>query len=111
MALQTLVTFQSSDEVSKIHFEDYEILDTLGKREEAIAVRLKELLSSIMEAVQEGIESEGELSIEISGAIELKASAGVGIQYLLFNIGADASKTSTMKVAFKTRVIPKSISS
>ena len=76
MALQTLVTFQPSSEVSKIHFEDREILDVLGKREEAIAVQFKELLGSVTEAVQEAIESEGELSVEINGALELKAAAG-----------------------------------
>jgi hypothetical protein len=105
MSLQTLVTFQSSSEVSKIRFEDYEILDVLGEREEAIAVQLKELLSSVTEAVREAIESEGELSVEINGALELKASAG--IQYLFFNVGGGASKTNTMKVTLKTKVTPK----
>jgi len=109
VSLQTLVTFQSSSEVSKIRFEDYEILDVLGEREEAIAVQLKELLSSVTEAVREAIESEGELSVEINGALELKASAG--IQYLFFNVGAGASKTNTMKVTLKTKVTPKDANS
>jgi len=109
MPLQTLVTFQSSSEVSKVRFEDHEILDVLGKREEAIAVQLKELLSSVTEAVQEAIESEGELSFEINGALEMKASAG--IQYLFFNVGAGASNTSTMKVTLKTKVAPKDANS
>lgn len=105
MALQTLVTFQSSSEVSKVRFGDLEILDVLGKREEAVAVQIKELLSSVTEAVREAIESEGELSVEINGALEMKASAG--IQYLLFNVGASASKINTMKVTLKTKVAPK----
>ena len=109
MSLQTLVTFQSSSEVSKIRFEDYEILDLLGEREEAVAVQLKELLSSVTEAVREAIESEGELSVEINGSLELKASAG--IQYLFFNVGAGASKTNTMKVTLKTKVTPKDATS
>ena len=109
MSLQTLVTFQASSEVSRIRFEDYEILDVLGEREEAIAVQLKELLNSVTEAVREAIESEGELSVEINGSLELKASAG--IQYLFFNIGAGASNTSTMKVILKTKVTPKDINS
>jgi hypothetical protein len=109
LSLQTLVTFQASSEVSKIRFEDYEILDVLGEREEAIAVQLKELLSSVTEAVREAIESEGELSVEINGALELKASAG--IQYLFFNVGAGASKTNTMKVTLKTKVTPKDATS
>ena len=109
MSLQTLVTFQASSEVSKIRFEDYEILDVLGEREEAIAVQLKELLNSVTEAVREAIESEGELSVEINGALELKASAG--IQYLFFNVGAGASSTNTMKVTLKTKVTPKDANS
>jgi len=105
MALQTLVTFQSSSEVSKIRLGDREILDILGKREEAIAVQLKELLNSVTETIREAIESEGELSIELEGALELKAAAGV--QYLFFNIGPSVGKTNTMKVAYKTKVAPK----
>lgn len=105
MALQTLVTFQPSSEVSKVRFEDHEILDVLGDREEAIAVQLKELLNSVTEAVREAIESEGELLVEINGSLEMKASAG--IQYLFFNIGAGASQASTMKVTLKTKVVPK----
>ena len=109
MALQTLVTFQSSSEVSKIRFENHEILDVLGAREEAIAVQLKELLSSVTDEVREAIGSEGELSIEINGSVEMKASAG--IQYLFFNVGAGASNTSTMKVTLKTKVAPKDANS
>ena len=105
MTLQTFVTFQSTSEVSTIRVENHEILDTLGKREEAMAVKLKELLSSVTEAVQGAIENEGELSVEISGALEMKASAGV--QYLLFNIGPSVGKTNTMTVTLKTKVTPK----
>lgn len=108
MTLQTLVTFQPSSEVSKVHFGDHEILDVLGTREEAIAIQLQELLSSVTQAVREAIESEGELSVEINGSLELKASAG--IQYLFFNIGAGTSKTNTMKVTLKTKVTPKDAS-
>jgi hypothetical protein len=109
MGLQTLVTFQSSDETTKIHFEDYEILDVLGSREGAIAIQLKQLINSVTESIREAIESEGELSVEISGSLELKASAT--LQYLLFNVGADASKNSTMKVTLTTKISPKEVKS
>jgi len=105
MALQTVVTSQSDVEVSRAFLEDSELLDVLGSREEAIAVQLQELIRSVKESVQEALDSEGELSIEISGSLELKAAAGVG--YLFFNVGADTSKNNTMKVTFKTKISPK----
>lgn len=104
MPIQTLVTFDPSTIVSKVRFENHEILDVLGKREEAIAVQFKELLASVTEAVQEAIEQEEELSIEISGSLDLKVAGGV--QYLFFNVGSEAGKTNTMKVNFTTKITP-----
>ena len=55
--------------------------------------------------VQDSIEVQGELTVEISGALELKASGG--IQYLFFNVGGSASRTNAMKVTLKTRITPR----
>lgn len=107
MAIETFITFQSSPQTIKIGSEDYERLETLGKPEEAVAVKLKELLSSVTEAVREVVEHESELAIEISGTMELKGRAG--IQYLLFNVGTEASKANTMTVTLTTKVGPSSL--
>jgi hypothetical protein len=105
MSLQLRITFQSLSEGSAIQVGEHEMLPVLGEREEAISVQLQELLNSVTEAVHEAIQSEGELTLEINGALQVTARAG--IQYLFFNVGADASKTNTMKVTLKTKVIPK----
>lgn len=104
MSIKTFVTFQESSEITKIRIDDREILDTLGSREEAIAVQLKELLTSVIGAVEQSISNEGELSVEINGSLGMKASGGV--KYVLFNLGAEASSNSTMKVTFKTTIKP-----
>jgi hypothetical protein len=109
MTLQ-LVVFQSSSEVTETHSEHYEELDTLGKREKDLSIQLKDLLGDVIEAIQEEIKSESELSIEISGTIDLKATGGAGVPSLLFNVGADAGKVNTMKVTLKTKVTPKNSS-
>lgn len=109
MSIQTFVTFQEPSDTTKIHINDREILDTLGSREETIAVKLKELLTSVIGAVEESISSEGEISLEINGSLDMKASAGV--KFVLFNIGAEASSNSTMKVAFKTTIKPNNANS
>jgi hypothetical protein len=111
MTLKTFVTFQSSSEVTEFHSENYEVLDTLGRREDALGVQLKDLLSSVTEEIQESIENEGELSIEVSGTIDLKASGGAGVPSLFFNVGAEAGKVNTMKITLKTKVTPKNLSS
>lgn len=106
MPLEMFVVSETSADISKIIYEDYEELDVLSSRTDAIGIQLRELIESVRKSVEGSIESEGELSLEISGAVELKASAGG--QYLFFNIGGSASKNNTMKVSFKTKVSPKS---
>lgn len=101
MPVETIVTFQSSSE-APVRMGDHEVLEVLGRREEAIAIKLKEMLTSVKEAVRDSIDGEGELSIEISGALEMKASAG--IQYLVFNVGPSIGKTNAMKVTLKTKI-------
>lgn len=104
MTVKTVVTFQDLTETSKIKLEDRELLDVLGDREEAVAVQLGELLESVTESLRGALEHEGELTLEINGALDVKTAAGV--KYLFFNAGADVTKHNTMKVTLKTKVMP-----
>lgn len=105
MSLQTYVIFANAD-TSSIHIGETEILDTLDSKEERIAVQLKEVLESVQESVRDALETEGDLQIEISGSLDLKASGG--INYLFYNIGGEVNKNNTMKVVLTTKITPKS---
>lgn len=104
MQLQTWVTFRPDTELAVIQVDDEELLDILGKAEDAVAVRLAELMSSVKEALQGVIDQEGELQIELRGSLELKGSAG--ISHLFFNVGGEASRANTMTVTLKTKIFP-----
>lgn len=104
MSLQMFVTFSDSNK-KPIQIEGQEILETLGGHDEKIAIRLKEVLETVKEAVNDVLDQEGELQIEISGSLDLKATGG--INYLLFNISGEATKNNTMKVSLTTKIMPK----
>lgn len=104
MSLQTYVIFANPDTAS-IQIGETEILETLGGKDGRIAIQLKEVLESVQEAVCDALEAEGELQIEISGSLDLKASGG--INYLFYNIGGEANKSNTMKVVLTTKIAPK----
>lgn len=103
MTIITYVTTVESEEIETLSTEEGEILDTLGT-EENIAVQLKELFSSIIESIAESIEVESQLTIEITGSVNMKAKGDA--KYLFFNAGAEAAKTSGMKVVFSTTLKP-----
>ncbi|MEM7133665.1 MAG: hypothetical protein AAF702_45645 [Chloroflexota bacterium] len=102
MSLQIFVTFGSTDDISTVRLNDSEILETLGSSEEKIAVQLKDILESVKNVVRDSLDSEGELQIEISGTLDIKASGG--INYLFYNISGEANKTNTMKVTLTTKI-------
>lgn len=105
MSVQTVVTFGNSNKSMSIEVDGREILETLGTKEQNLALQLKEVLSSVKESVCEVLDAEGELQIEITGSLDLKTAGGVS--YLLFNVGGEASKTNSMTVQLRTKISPK----
>jgi hypothetical protein len=105
MALKTMVMFKDASEASELEIDGVQVLETLGKQENAMAVQLNEILGSVTDAVQESLTQEGELTVEISGALDIKTAAGV--KYLFFNAGADVNRKNAMKVTLTTKVKPK----
>jgi hypothetical protein len=105
MSIKTYITTVDPSEVSSLNTEEGEILTTLGPQEDSVAVQLKELFSSVTEAISDSIEGESKLTIEITGSISLKVQGGV--KYLFFNAGAEAGKTIGMKVVLSTTLMPK----
>lgn len=80
------------------------VLDTLGPKEDAIALKFDELFSAISEPIQKKISTESTLTIEVTGTMTLKASGGV--KYLLFNAEAGAENQQTLKVTLSTKLLP-----
>jgi hypothetical protein len=106
MPIKTYVTACDLKNVSSLKTEETEILTTLGADEEALAVQLQELFGSVVETITPTLQSESQLTIEITGSVSLKVQGGV--KYLFFNVGGEAGKTGTMKVVLSTTLKPAS---
>ena len=105
MTIKTYITTVDPKETNLFEAEKGEILDTLGQQEEAVAVQLQELFTSVTEAITDSLEVESQLTIEITGSVSLKAKGDV--KYLFFNAGAEAGTNGGMKVVFSTTLKPK----
>jgi hypothetical protein len=104
MSLNVYLISTDDHQPQKLRVEDYELVDVLGKKEEAIAVKIEELFTSLVESIGKTLSQESELTVEISGGITLKAEGGA--KWLFFNAGGSASKTDSMKVTLKTKIKP-----
>lgn len=101
--VDVLVTFVDNE--LELAVEPGEVLlEVLGGREEALALQLADLFGSVMWSLSKSIDSSAELAIEVTGSLDLKASAG--IKYLVFNVDGDVSKANTMKLVLKTKLEP-----
>ena len=104
MSIDLYVTSTDVNNKSSIKVDNTEILSTLGPEEETISVQLKELFESVTQAVIPTIQTESQLTVEVSGEISMKAQAG--IKYLFFNIGGEAGSKGAMKVTLSTTLKP-----
>jgi hypothetical protein len=108
MAIKTYVTAADGQDAGSIKTDEGEFLATLGSQEENVAIQMSELFSSISNSVAEFLQVESQLTIEITGAVKIKAQGGVN--YLFFNAGAEMETNGGMKVVFTTTLKPKSSS-
>ncbi|MCP4405925.1 MAG: hypothetical protein GY801_52610 [bacterium] len=104
MSIKTYVTTSNPNAVSSLKTEEAEILTTLGTDEETIAVKLQELFESVSEAITPNLKTEGQLTVEITGSVSLKAQGGM--KYLFFNIGGETGSTDSMKVTLSAKLNP-----
>ena len=88
-----------------IQLPDRRIDEFLGDFEESTAVRIQELLTALTDTLEKCVKRKSNITIEISGSVDLKGKGGV--QWLLFNVGGETSKSNTMKVTVETTVEPK----
>lgn len=104
MSLEIFVVGQELGPETPIQLEGRRLEQFLGDEEETPAVQIQQLLESLTESIGKSIRQKSRLEIELSGSVELKGKGGV--QWLLFNIGGESSRTSTLKVTVETTVEP-----
>lgn len=104
MSLKVYVVSLDPSAQQNAVIEDHELVDILGKKEKAVAVRLEELFNSVIERIKNNLFAESELTIEVSGSVELSGEGGVN--WLFFDVGGSATKTNVMKVILKTKIKP-----
>ncbi|MCP4116955.1 MAG: hypothetical protein GY737_16435 [Desulfobacteraceae bacterium] len=105
MAIKAYVTTSDTDEIDNLIIEDQEVLETLVPKENEIAVQMQELFSAVSESISESLVTESQLTIEVSGAIKLKATGGA--KFLVFNLSGGTSNENAMKVTLSTTLKPK----
>lgn len=101
------VYFVSSDPetTSSTLINEKRVLRTLGDRDQAVAVHLKELFESVTDAIVPSLQTTGDLVIELTGSLDVKLDGS--IKYLIFNASAAGSASGSMKVTLKTQIAPK----
>lgn len=104
MAVKTVVVTSDRAKARKVKFEDYDLVEVLGDSNDALGLRIDEVVRSISDSVRESITSESELAIEITGSVSLKGEAGA--KWLFFNIGGSATESDTLKVTLTTKLSP-----
>ncbi|MBP1918225.1 hypothetical protein [Youngiibacter multivorans] len=104
MSIKVYFVSSNIEEASSTKIDDRTILGTLGDRNEAVAVQLKELFESVTEAIKPSIKTKSDVIIELTGSMDIKMEGS--IKYLIFNAGASGTASGTMKVTLKTELIP-----
>lgn len=104
MSIKVYFVSSNIEEASSTKIDDRTILGTLGDRNEAVAVQLKELFESVTEAIKPSIKTKSDVIIELTGSMDIKMEGSV--KYLIFNAGASGTAAGTMKVTLKTELIP-----
>lgn len=83
--------------------EDSRILDMLGD-EHIVALQLRDLFEAVKEALTDAVSSTSELTVEVSGSLELKAQGDTKL--VIFNVGASGTSTNKMTVTLRTNIEP-----
>jgi hypothetical protein len=104
MSMEVVLVATDLKKPQKLNFQNYDLVRVLGTEEEAIAVRVSEVLKAISDTVASSIITESELTIEITGSMKLKAEGGV--KWLVFNVGGGTESGDELKVVLKTKLNP-----
>src|SRR5689334_5680292 len=103
MAIEIAVTTVDPNQSNNICLDDTNIVPTLGE-EEAIAIKLEEIVKSISDSVSKSIKVDSDLTVEISGGITLTAKGQ--LKWLFVNIGGDAKATNSLRIVLRTKIVP-----
>ncbi len=106
MSLRAVVMTTDIAQANRVRFDEFDLVDVLGESEEAVGVRIDEVVRAVADSVRASIEAESELTVEVTGSISLKAEAGA--KWMFFNLGGSATESDSLKVTLKTKVAPAS---
>lgn len=104
MTIKIYVTSDDLVRIRRLRIDDQKIISPLVE-DDAVAVQMQELFSSVTEAVATSLEVESELTIEISGSLGFRVEGDA--KYLFFNVGGQAEASGAMKVVLSTTIKPK----
>ena len=106
MPIKAYITTADPAVSGSVRIEEQEILTTLGPGQENVAVQMQELFQTITESVTASLEVESQLTVKVSGTVNLKGEGG--INYLFLNLGkAEASAAGTVEITLSTTLRPK----
>jgi hypothetical protein len=97
------VYMANADEGNSLIVDDKEILSTLGAKEN-VAIQLKELFESVANEISSTITAPSDLTLELTGSIDIKAQGDVS--FLVFNANATGTASGSMKITLKTELKP-----
>jgi hypothetical protein len=106
MSITAYVTAEDINVASTIDLDGKEMLATLGDAEKCVAAKLEDLFKSVTDSISVVLESESQLTIEVTGSVSLKAEGGAKL--LFFNVGGSTAAAGAMKVVLETKLQPKS---
>ena len=89
---------------ASIRMDELEVEEFLGEQEDAVAVRIQDILESVSTLVSRKIKTNSKLTIELSGVVDIKGKGDV--KFLFLNIGGEATSSTTMRVVLETAIAP-----
>lgn len=106
MALEIVVFTGSSNEQVNLPNGTPVFHETLGagNQAEKISVQMEELLNSVLNQVQKSVKTECEVQISIAGKVSLVGQGSAKL--LIFNVGGQSAKETTMTITLKSKVLP-----
>ncbi|NJL54000.1 hypothetical protein HC928_01765 [bacterium] len=104
--MELRVIFQPTDGQVAIEQPDGSTVTYLEQlnASEHMAIQLRTLFEAVIAEARKALPYEGEIEVRVSGSLDRKAIGGGN--YLFFNVGAEASRTTSMEVVLKTKINP-----
>lgn len=104
MTVKIYITSIETQQIRRLKLSEKDIIPAV-EGEDAVAIQMNEIISSITESISSSLEVESALTIEIAGSVGLKIEGGT--KYLFFNVSGGVEAHGSMKVTLATTIKPK----